>query len=418
MSILVFKQWLYQPNLTNTPAAVNGMLRYIATREGVVPNEEKEFHDRSRYVEYMAGRPGSTGLFGRLEGMRRTDDLNNLPAVSAHVRDLTGQKVTIFNAVISLTGEDAARKGFDERPPWEKFVSSQMPMIAREMGLPLSSLEWCAAVHMEPDHPHVHLMYWDREQKIGCNFIQPERSNTIRKKLTRVMFRDELKAVYSKKDEAEQQALNENNRILTSAGNLFKGMTPSQIAGQLPKPALSLKRIIDHRLAARLAEPAAAELIRLTARLSKEYRKGAYKYAYLPPELKRAVDDTVKKIMALHPEVQGAFEAYLKAVREQAAFFGGGSEVELLDKSRERLFASLGNQVLKTCKALLPDVREAKQLERRSEYAISQGMLLFQRLCNILTSETEQLAGGNKLREDFSELSQVERDELLRKMRL
>ena len=118
MSILVFKQWLYQPNLKSTPAAVNGMLRYIATREGVVPNEEKEFHDRSRYVEYMAGRPGSTGLFGRLEGMRRTDDLNNLPAVSAHVRDLTGQKVTIFNAVISLTGEDAARKGFDERPPW------------------------------------------------------------------------------------------------------------------------------------------------------------------------------------------------------------------------------------------------------------------------------------------------------------
>ncbi|MCI8600576.1 MAG: hypothetical protein HFE45_03170 [Oscillospiraceae bacterium] len=417
MSILVFKQWLYQPNLKSTPAAVNGMLRYIATREGVVPNEEKEFHDRSRYVEYMAGRPGSTGLFGRLEGMRRTGDLNNLPAVSAHVRDMAGQKVTIFNAVISLTGEDAARKGFDERPPWEKFVASQMPMIAREMGLPLSSLEWCAAVHMEPDHPHVHLMYWDREQKIGCGFINPERSNAIRKKLTRAMFRDELKAVYDKKDAAERQALDENDRILTGAGNVFKGMTPAQIAKELPKP-LSLKRIIDHRLAARLAEPAVAELIRLTARLSKEYRKGAYKYAYLPPELKAAVDDTVKNIMALHPEVQGAFDEYLKAVHEQAAFFGGESEAELLSKSSGRLFASLGNQVLKVCKALLLDVREAKQLERRSEYALSQGMLLFQRLCNILTSETEQLVGSGKPRKDFSELSQVERDEIMKKKNL
>ena len=417
MSILIFKQWLYQPNLKSTPAAVNGMLRYIATREGVVPNEEKEFHDRSRYVEYMAGRPGSTGLFGRLEGMRRTGDLNNLPAVSAHVRDMAGQKVTIFNAVISLTGEDAARKGFDERPPWEKFVASQMPMIARETGLPLSSLEWCAAVHMEPDHPHVHLMYWDREQKIGCGFINPERSNAIRKKLTRAMFRDELKAVYDKKDAAERQALDENDRILTGAGNVFKGMTPAQIAKELPKP-LSLKRIIDHRLAARLAEPAVAELIRLTARLSKEYRKGAYKYAYLPPELKAAVDDTVKNIMALHPEVQGAFDEYLKAVHEQAAFFGGESEAELLSKSSGRLFASLGNQVLKVCKALLLDVREAKQLERRSEYALSQGMLLFQRLCNILTSETEQLVGSGKPRKDFSELSQVERDEIMKKKNL
>ncbi len=195
-------------------------------------------------------------------------------------------------------------------------------------------------------------------------------------------------------------------------------MTPAQIARQLPKPALSLRKIIDHRLAARLAEPAAAELIRLTARLSKEYHKGAYKYAYLPPELKRAVDDTVKKIMALHPEVQGAFDEYLKAVSEQAAFFGGESEAELLSKSSGRLFASLGNQVLKVCKTLLPSVREAKQLERRSEYALSQGMLLFQRLCNVLTSETEQLAGSGKPREDFSSLSQVERDELLRKMKM
>ncbi len=82
-----------------------------------------------------------------------------------------------------------------------------MPMIAREMGLPLSSLEWCAAVYMEPDHPHVHLMHWNREQKIGCGFINPERSNAIRKKLTRVMFRDELKAVYDKKDAANRLAV-------------------------------------------------------------------------------------------------------------------------------------------------------------------------------------------------------------------
>ena len=418
MGILIFKQWLYQPNLKSTPAAVNGMLRYIATREGVVPNEEKAFHDRSRYVEYIAGRPGSTGLFGRLQGMWRTGDLNNLSAVSAHVRELAEQKVTVFNAVISLTGEDAAQKGFDERLPWEKFVSSQMPMIAREMGLPLSSLEWCAAVHMEKDHPHVHLMYWDREQKIGCGFIRPERSNTIRKKLTRAMFRDELKTVYGRKDDAERQALEENDRVLTSTGNVFQGMTLEQIAEQLPKPALSLKRIVDHRLAAKMAEPAAAELIRLTARLAKEYRKGAYKYAYLPPELKESVKDSVRKICSLHPEVQRAFDEYLKAVREQAAFFGEESEDELLKKSEERLFAKLGNQVLKVCKALLPEVREAEQMERQSEYALSQGMLLFQRLCNILTSETEQLAGGNKLWEDFSELSQVERDELLRKMKM
>ena len=78
-----------------------GYARYIATRDGVelLP---------SGYMEYMAERPHSHGLFS---------DRDNIDLASA-IQEVNEYPGNIWTHIISLKREDAERLGFDHAPPY------------------------------------------------------------------------------------------------------------------------------------------------------------------------------------------------------------------------------------------------------------------------------------------------------------
>lgn len=80
-----------------------GYLKYIGTREGVelLP---------SGYMEYMAERPRSHGLFGDEDAVD----------MSATMKELNEYPGNIWTHVISLKHEDAERLGYDHATQWRK----------------------------------------------------------------------------------------------------------------------------------------------------------------------------------------------------------------------------------------------------------------------------------------------------------
>lgn len=154
-------------------------LKYIGTREGVLPTDETASH-----LKYIGQRPGtletenaSNGLFGYINGAFTPS--TEMTAAQGYIRNISKQH-DIFRCCFSFTPDSAAEAGLHALADWQRFVSSSMNKIAKYMEMKIENIEWYAAVHLKEGQPHVHIMYWDKEQKIRRNKVDPKICDNIR----------------------------------------------------------------------------------------------------------------------------------------------------------------------------------------------------------------------------------------------
>lgn len=154
-------------------------LKYIGTREGVMPTDETASH-----LKYIGQRPGTlesenaaNGLFGYINGAFAPS--TEMTAAQGYIRNISKQH-DIFRCCFSFTPDSAAEAGFHALADWQRFVSSSINKIAKYMEMKIENIEWYAAVHLKEGQPHVHIMYWDKEQKIRRNKVDPKICDNIR----------------------------------------------------------------------------------------------------------------------------------------------------------------------------------------------------------------------------------------------
>lgn len=92
-------------------------MRYVATRDGV------ELLDTSGYLEYIAERPRSHGLFS---AKPVTDLEKTTEEVSSH-------PAPVWTFICSLKREDAARLGFDSAESWRGLLLAHQAELAGAM---------------------------------------------------------------------------------------------------------------------------------------------------------------------------------------------------------------------------------------------------------------------------------------------
>ena len=155
-------------------------MKYIGTREGVelLP---------SGYMEYMAERPRSHGLFS-------DEDVVNMDAAMNELNEYPGN---IWTHVISLKREDAERLGYDHTAQWRNLIRAHRNDIASAMNIPPSDFRWYAAFHDEGGHPHIHMMAWS--VKPGQAYLSKDGIRKIKSTLTNDIFKQELLHVYEQK---------------------------------------------------------------------------------------------------------------------------------------------------------------------------------------------------------------------------
>ena len=279
-----------------------GYVKYIGTRDGVelMP---------SGYMEYMAERPRSHGLFS-------DEDQVNLDAAMQELNKYPGN---IWTHIISLKREDAERLGYDHAAQWRNLLRTHRNEIAVAMHIPPSYFRWNAAFHDEGAHPHVHMIAWSA--KPGQAYLSQDGIRQIKSKLTNDIFKQEMLHTYEQKSSSRDELV---RRTRTEMKKLVREMR--QAIGSHPEVE--------------------SLMVQLVSQL--ESVQGKKKYGYLPKAVKDTVDEIVDQ-MERFPAVSDCYQAWW-ALQCQIEDFYSEKERQRPPLSEQKEFRSIKNAVIQEAK--------------------------------------------------------------------
>ena len=350
---LISKIRVYNPNKQGSSSANRNYVQYIATRDGVSLenvnsindllnvtnqveiNEELIYRETSDsdYVEYIARRPRSHGLFGNID----TDDLKE---VSSQIYKKSQEGKIIYRGIISLGEKDAEALGYRNVEAWNQYLQKVMPDVAEKLGVSVADHTWVAAFHAEESHPHVHYMLWDNKDRIKSPFIHTATQQNIRTYLQEQMFDDAYEC-------AVKQACKEELEAIYAVRNAERKFLLSETADVL-KDILYVPGVEYERLPSRPSKEylrsIADEVQKLIADLP---ARGSFKYQYMTPAVKEQVDRVLDRILD-KSDIKASLQCYLQKVEEGQRLQGKTkSEIKIECMKAERdVRRRLGNKIL------------------------------------------------------------------------
>ena len=279
-------------------SGVGGYLKYIGTREGVelLP---------AGYMEYMAERPRSHGLFGDEDNVDMDDvmkELNEYPG-------------NIWTHIISLKREDAERLGYDHAAQWRNLIRTHRNEIAAAMNIPPSDFRWYAAFHDEGGHPHIHMMAWSA--KPGQAYLSKDGIRKIKSVLTNDIFKQEMLHTY------EQKSTSRDELVRKARGELKSLVQEMQTSiGSHPE----------------------VEALMMTLATQLETVTGKKKYGYLPKAVKKTVNEIVDQMEQL-PVIDECYQVWWE-LQCQIEDFYSEKERRRPPLSEQKEFRSIKNAVI------------------------------------------------------------------------
>ena len=280
---------------------------YIATRDGVELMEPAA----GGYLEYMAERPRSHGLFS-------ADGAADLEQTMEEIRAHTGP---VWTFIYSLKREDAARLGYENGESWRRLLLAHQAELAAAMKIPPGSFRWRAAFHDEKHHPHIHMMVWSSDPRQG--YLTEKGIEQMRSQLSNDIFRDELLSLYQEKDQSYQEV---RDAAMDAMGRLIREMK----SGLCDSPVI------------------AGQMETLAGMLSEV--KGKKVYGYLKKPVKVQVDAIVDELARL-PEVAECYEHWNR-LRDELERYYKDTPREHKPLSRQPEFKAIKNMVIREAEEL------------------------------------------------------------------
>ena len=313
-----------------SPKRAGRYMNYIATRDGVELLDENA---DSIYMRYIATRPraekhGEHGLFGAEDAV----DLEKA------MQELQAHEGNVWTIIYSLRREDAARLGYDNAASWRALLRSKQADFAEAMQIPPSQLRWYAAFHDEGDHPHIHMMLWSDNPKYG--FLRKERLLHMQSVLTNVIYADELKEVYIKKNIAYKDVTGAARETMRRIVDQLESVEnpPESIQQKLLELALELRTV-----------------------------SGKTQYGYLKKPLKDKVDSIVDELEKL-PEV-AAYYSVWNGLRDTLEGYYKSRPRQHNPLSKQKEFRAIKNAIIQEAERLRQQLEQESSKEEPSPQA-------------------------------------------------
>ena len=286
-------------------SGVGGYLEYIGTREGVelLP---------AGYMEYMAERPRSHGLFG-------DEDCVDMNAVAQELNEYPGN---IWTHIISLKREDAERLGYNHAAQWRNLIQAHRNEIAAAMNISSSDFRWYAAFHDEGGHPHIHMIAWSA--KPGQAYLSKDGIRKIKSVLTNDIFKQEMLHTYEQKSSSRDE---------------------------LVRKARDEMKTLAQEMRQSISSHPEVELLMVTLAAQLETVKGKKKYGYLPKAVKKTVDEIVDQMEQL-PVIDECYQVWWE-LQCQIEDFYSEKERQRPPLSEQREFRSIKNAVVQEAENIL-----------------------------------------------------------------
>ena len=298
-------------------------VKYIATRDGV---ERIESTAGGGYLEYMAERPRSHGLFS-------ADDTADLAEM---MKEISSHNAPVWTFIYSLRREDAVRLGYDTSESWRRLLLAHQTELAAAMKIPPGDFRWGAAFHDEKHHPHIHMMVWSRDPRQG--YLTGKGIEKMRSELFGAIFQDELFSLYREKNLSYQQvrdtAMEAMSRLI---GEMKTGLCDSPVIAE--------------------------QMDRLSQMLGNA--EGRKVYGYLKKSVKAQVDAIVDELSKL-PEVAACYEEWNR-LRDEVERYYKDTPREHRPLSRQKEFRAVKNMVIREAENLRLEVFTFEDEDRTEE---------------------------------------------------
>lgn len=323
------------------------------------------------HLEYIGRRPGVTlndgmkhGLFGKINGVK-CEETENIYDMSRQISKATRKGAIVYKTIVSLAETDAEKLGYDDVEKWQDLVKQKLPDICVKLGISMKNLNYAAAVHPEAGHPHVHIMFWEKAQKVKKQaFVHPKTANDIRVDLTKHVFAEEMRDLHLIKNAARSAAVNNLSGTLSDIADKFMKMSPKdyeEAAERLKLDGeLANSRLIHNRFKTSDIREIAADLLKISEKIPKT---GRVAMKFMPPDVKTDVHELIKKILAKNIHCRNEFEKYLNAAEALAKYFSNDpvKHAKARKNAENTVFNTLSNSVLKAAKKL-------NQIERDNKF--------------------------------------------------
>jgi hypothetical protein len=330
-------------------------MEYIGRRRGAVLNEGMKH-----------------GLFGIADG-GKVENTESIRELSRYIEAKTRGGTIAYRAVISLTESDAVRLGYDEPSKWRELVRARLPDMCEKIGIPIQSLEYTAAVHRDKGHPHVHILFWDKEKDVKKEaFVHPKTSDAIRVGFIKHVFGEEMTALQTVKNEARRAALDNATGFFGKFTAALADMTPEEYAAAAERlrhgeSCMSDGGLIYGRFNTADMREIAADLLRLGDTVPKT---GRLNYAFMTPEVKDEIRAFIEKVLEKNADCDREFKKYVRAAVELCKYYTDNPEAhgKAGKSAYDEMIPRLGNAVLRAIKKLNQQARANGREEKRGAY--------------------------------------------------
>jgi hypothetical protein len=358
MSIIMYKQRFAPPADRFTPIKNYLHIGYIAMRPRSVKNED-----------------GVHGLFGYLSPSQPCDTMP-WQETAKYVRRLSKQNVNIFRGIISFHRSDADELGLITQKDWREYAEQHIRTLAEKIDIAIENLGWCGAYHNEGDHPHLHIVFWDKAQTVMKNYVPPKIPNDIRVALIKETFADKIAALYEQKKLAKENIAGGYNKAVADFDAYMKTMraknfkaAKSGFETYCDGSPVNITQLFNSD--EQLAE-AAERLFKLRGMMP---RGGRVAYKLLPPEVKAEVDGLTDWLIKDNTYLRTAVGQYIDILCDLKSLYNSLDDIGKLKEYRDKCEADarrqISHKIVKSVKAIISkeyDIKGAEFTAARKEY--------------------------------------------------
>lgn len=294
-------------------------------------NQEKAKYDEDidSASEEMFTEP-ENGLFGVING--KFSDSYSTVEMQKYVRKISTPHRNVFHSIFSFTPESAAEAGLNSLDDWEKWVKYHISDIANGMNMKIENIEYLAAVHLKEGQPHVHIMWWDLQQRILINKVDPLICDKIRIDAIRSTYRDLFTEIYNKEEIMRRSMRKEIGEYTIQ--NVINGAADNYTSN-------------------------------IYAALYQLYRelppKGQLKYKIISnthPEVARKLDELTHYIIDNNPTFKAQYDEicelrlmYNELLHSEESVYGNFQITSYMKQVNDKIEKAVGNEILRIIKA-------------------------------------------------------------------
>ncbi len=357
------------------------------------------------------------GLFGKLSPSDTLTEFDDWREVARLVREMSYRRVNIFRGIISFSPETASELHLIDHETWEDYVEQQVHILSEKNGIRRQDLQWAAAHHDEPSHPHVHIVFWNKNQRTMIPYVNPKIPDSIRRQLIKDTFAEQIQAYIAAKDRAKNKLIQLTDEAVIKYEEYMNFLHPEEYKqfretfGSIDdeeKAAYSIPKDIDENLLTVYS----SRLFDLLDRLPKN---GRLLYKLLPEDIKTELNTLVSDIKQDNEYIRQLVNDYVESKCQIAVLYS--SAPDSIDDYRQKFVCEadkfIANKVLSVMKAMLTKNKELTAYEYSEAQKHYYTTELFREIMILLEQSISALDDEYEAKHDImsSELSKAAKKE-------